>query len=84
MDIRILYFASLRERLGRAEERLTLADGTTVAALIQQLRLRGGAWAEAFAEGQAYRVAVEQELASLVTPLGDGQEVAFFPPVTGG
>jgi len=45
---------------------------------------RGGAWATALAQGKAVRVAVNQEMAEPSTPLKAGDEVAFFPPVTGG
>ena len=48
------------------------------------LRARGGAWAEALAEGRALRMACNQVMTDAATPLTDGGEVAFFPPVTGG
>ena len=74
MNIELLFFASLRERLGLASERLVLpADVQTVGALRQHLAARGGPWA-----------AVAQAMATPDTPLHEGAEVAFFPPVTGG
>ena len=89
MNIELLFFASLRERLGLASERLVLpADVQTVGALRQHLAARGGPWAEVFtppASGKdTLRVAVAQAMATPDTPLHEGAEVAFFPPVTGG
>lgn len=84
MTITILYFASLREALGREHETLALPGGVgCVGALREALHARGGAW-EALAAGKAVRAAVNQALAHAETPLADGDEVAFFPPVTGG
>jgi len=81
----VLYFAWLRERMGRAEESLTLPpDVATVAGLIDWLRARDPAGAAAFAPGAPIRAAVNQAFASPQSPLADGDEVAFFPPVTGG
>ncbi len=81
--IRILYFASLRERLAQAEEQVdTMAE--TVAALKTELAARGGVWAEVFDGGLHVLAAVNQEMATADQPLHDGDEVGFFPPVTGG
>ena len=83
--VTVLFFASLRESLGTSRELVALAGpGTTVAALVETLRAREGPWAEAFAPGRNWRVAVNQQMASLATALRAGDEVAFFPPVTGG
>ena len=83
--ITVLYFASLRERLDCAREQVPLPAGTpTVGAVVETLRARNGNWSEAFAPGRAWRVAVNQQIADLATPLKPGDEVAFFPPVTGG
>jgi len=83
--IRVLYFAGLRERLGVADETIPAPAGpATVGDLAATLRGRGGAWAAALGGDQAVLVAVNQALARPDTPVADGDEVAFFPPVTGG
>lgn len=83
--VTVLYFASLREQVGRSREDVALPPGTpTVASLVEQLRARDGGAAEAFAPGRTWRVAVNQRMADPATPLKPGDEVAFFPPVTGG
>ena len=83
--VTLLYFASLRESLGCSREELALLSGTaTVSSLVEELRARGAQWTEAFAPGKTWRVAVNQRMAHLATVLKPGDEVAFFPPVTGG
>ncbi|MEJ2576789.1 MAG: molybdopterin converting factor subunit 1 [Gammaproteobacteria bacterium] len=81
--LRILYFASLGERLGQREETVETAGLPTVDALREQLMGRGADWRAAF-EQSTVMVAVNQQMADGDTPIGDGDEVAFFPPVTGG
>jgi len=81
----ILYFAWLRERTGCAEERLPLPDGVrTVADLAAWLGERSAGHRAAFANLRTVRAAVNQEFADPATVLNPGDEVAFFPPVTGG
>lgn len=83
--LRVLYFAKLREDLGRSAETVELpAEVTTVAALRAHLIARGAPYGQAFAANRAIRVAVNQDLADPDTPVRAGDEVAFFPPVTGG
>ena len=84
--VTLLYFASLREKLGCSREQVALPPGNTatVEALVEALRSRPGAWSEAFADRKPWRVAVNQQMADLATPIKPGDEVAFFPPVTGG
>lgn len=83
--IRLLYFAGLRERLGCSGEDLALPEGVaTVAALREHLSAREGAWREALAGKGALRAAVNQDMATAETAVKAGDEVAFFPPVTGG
>lgn len=81
----LLYFAWLRQKTGRGEEQLSLpADVKTVSDLVAFLSRRGGGFADAFADPRRIRVAVNQEHTGFDAPLGEGDEVAFFPPVTGG
>ena len=83
--VTLLYFASLRESLGCAREEVALPAGTTtIASLVDVLRSRDARWSEAFAPGRTWRVAVNQQMADVATPLKPGDEIAFFPPVTGG
>lgn len=83
--VTLLYFAGLRESVGVSREQVNLPSGnSTVSMLVDALRSRDGRWTEAFAPGRQWRVAVNQQMASLATPLRPGDEVAFFPPVTGG
>jgi molybdopterin synthase sulfur carrier subunit len=85
MKLKVLYFAGLSERLGTRGEDLEVSPTvTTVAGLRTLLMDRGGAWQSALAQGKALRVAVNQEMALPTTPVKSGDEVAFFPPVTGG
>ncbi len=83
--MKLLYFAWLRERAGRAEESADVpADVKTVAALIEWLKGRGEGYKAAFADPALVRVAVNQEYVKLDHPVRRDDEVAFFPPVTGG
>ena len=84
MMLNVLYFAGLRESFGTANEKIALPVPADVSALIASLRARGGAWFDALGPDKRWRVAVNQELASMHTPLNAGDEVAIFPPVTGG
>jgi molybdopterin synthase sulfur carrier subunit len=82
--LNILYFARLREELGRSTEEIAIGPGIdSVAALASQLAARGGAW-QKLSLASNVRVAVNQEIADAGTPVKAGDEVAFFPPVTGG
>ena len=82
--IRLRYFASLRETLGRADEQLELPAGVRdVADLTRWLRERGGDWDSALADRQLH-VAINQVIAGPDAAVADGDEVAWFPPVTGG
>jgi len=81
----VLYFAWLRERVGTAEESISLPDAVaTVAELIEYLANLDQRHAAAFKDRKTVRCAVNQEFADMATLLRPGDEVAFFPPVTGG
>jgi molybdopterin synthase sulfur carrier subunit len=83
--MKLLYFAWLRTKIGTAEERVELpAQVTTVAALLDWLRTRGPGFAEALKDTKIVRVAVNQEYVGWDHKLRPGDEVALFPPVTGG
>ena len=85
MTIQLVFLARLRERFGVSREAFTLtADINTVSTLLAALRERGGAYGEELAEGRAFRVAVNQDVVALDHPVKAGDEVAIFPPVTGG
>ena len=85
MKITLRYFASVREQLGTGQESVELPEGvTTVGGVREWLLARGGAWAEALGPERAVRMAHQQVMCGPATPVLDGAEVAFFPPVTGG
>lgn len=84
-SLTILYFAWLRERTGTAEENVTPpVEVRTVGDLIAFLSDRSPRHASAFANRRTVRCAVNQDFADMTTLLSPGDEVAFFPPVTGG
>ena len=83
--VTILYFARLREAFGTGSEQIALpVSVANVASLRETLVGRGGAWARELASSKNVRMAVNQDMASPDTPVRDGDEIAFFPPVTGG
>jgi molybdopterin synthase sulfur carrier subunit len=85
LKVRILYFASLREKIGKDAEEIDLPAGVaSIAALRLHLRARGGAWADALAETRLLRTAVNQDMVPPAASIKAGDEIAFFPPVTGG
>lgn len=85
MNINLRFFASVREALGTSGETVALPDGVaTVGAVRDFLIARGGAWAEALGHERALRMALNHVMCAPETPVGEGGEVAFFPPVTGG
>jgi molybdopterin synthase sulfur carrier subunit len=83
MLVQVRYFASLREALGHGEA-VDCAPGQTLGALRDELIARGGRHAEVLARGRAVRCALNLAMCDESALLGEGAEVAFFPPVTGG
>ncbi len=85
MALQLLYFAWVRERIGRDGERIDPpADVATVAQLIDWLVARGEGYATAFADRAKLRAAIDQRFVALDASLAGAREVALFPPVTGG
>ena len=83
--VNLVYLARLREAFGRSGEPFSLVNGeATVGALLAALRARGGAFAQELAPGRAVRVAVNHTMAGNDTAIRAGDEIAVFPPVTGG
>ncbi|WP_376093537.1 molybdopterin converting factor subunit 1 [Roseomonas sp. CCTCC AB2023176] len=83
--MRVLYFAWLRQRVGRAEEEVSLPEGVAdIGGLMRWLSASSPGHAAAFADPAQVRMAVNQDFCGAEHPVGDGDEVAFFPPVTGG
>ena len=83
--MKLLYFAWLKQKIGTGEEDIPLPDGiATVGALAEWLKARGAGYGEALEDLSVVRFAVNQEFADLDQPVAEGDEVAIFPPVTGG
>ena len=83
--VKLVYFAWVRERIGRPDEEVVLPDGVrTPADLMQHLSQADERYAHAFAEPKAVRVAVNKTVADHDASLADAREIAFFPPMTGG
>ena len=83
--MKLLYFAWLRHKIGTGEEDIPLPDGvSTVGALAHWLKTRGPGYGEALEDLSIVRFAVNQEFASFDTALNGTEEVALFPPMTGG
>ena len=84
MNVKVLFFAGLRESLGVASDTVRLMPGTsTVCALRDLIAARGAPWS-VLATMPNLRVAVNQQVVDFDAPIKAGDEVAFFPPVTGG
>jgi molybdopterin synthase sulfur carrier subunit len=84
-SLRILYFAWVRERIVADEEVMKRpAAGTTIAGLLDALGAADEAHAAAFAERARLRAALDQRFVPLDTEIGEANELAIFPPVTGG
>lgn len=82
--VKILYFGRFREKVGIDGEELVVPAGLTARDLLALLAGRGGAWQELFGSGEGVLVAVNQVMAGHDSVVADGDELAVFPPVTGG
>jgi len=85
MTVKLLYFAWLREKIGKAEEILDLPAGiVSVADLVAWLNERGPEYAEALARPGVVRAAIDRKHVQPTAPIAGAREIALFPPVTGG
>lgn len=85
MALEILYFAWVRDGIGKDSERIeSPSPETTVGALVTSLVQRGEGYAAVLGDGKRLRAALDQRFVSFDTPIGDARELAIFPPVTGG
>ena len=83
--MKVLYFAWLRQKIGHGEEEVTPPAGiATPGALVDWLVAKGGGYSAAFADKASVKVAINQDFAGMDDPIGADDEIAFFPPVTGG
>jgi molybdopterin synthase sulfur carrier subunit len=83
--MKLVYFAWVRERVGKAEEDVVLpASVRTVAELVAWLKERGEEYAHAFEHPKSIRAAIDKSHVRPETPIGSAREIAFFPPMTGG
>jgi sulfur-carrier protein len=85
MSVKLLYFAWVRERVGKPEEDVEVPAGiSTVAELIDWLRRRGEQYAHAFENPKVIRAAIDHAHVKADTAIAGAREIAFFPPMTGG
>jgi sulfur-carrier protein len=85
LKVKVLFFAGLREQLGTASLEVDVPAGAaTVGGLRNLLVEKNSAWREALGEKRLVRAAVNQDMVDKTAPIKAGDEVAFFPPVTGG
>ncbi len=84
VTVRLLYFAWVRERIGVAEETVELQGATDLSGLLETLRARSAEHADALADRGRLRAAINQDFAGWDAVVNVGDEVALFPPVTGG
>jgi len=85
MKVKLFYFAKVREAIGIDREELDLeSDIKTVSDLIELLKGRGSHWQDMFSMSTTFRMAVNQEMVEATHKISKNEEVAFFPPITGG
>lgn len=84
-NVKLLYFAWVREKVGRGSEDIELPDDVaTVADLVDWLKTRGPEFGEAFARAELVRAAVDKNDVRAGARIAGAREIAFFPPITGG
>ena len=84
-SVKLVYFAWVRERMGRGDEMLSVPDTvTTISQLVQWLRTRGPEYAAAFDKPDVVRAAIDRSHVKPDARIAGAREIAFFPPVTGG
>ena len=86
MNLKLLFFASLRERFGFSQKEITLSKQVRSAEefLLDMSKQSGGEWVNLFENKNLYKLAINQELSSWKDPIHAGDELAIFPPITGG
>ena len=86
MNLKLLFFASLRERFGFSQKEITLSKQVRSAKefLLDMSKQSGGEWVNLFENKNMYKLAINQELCSWKDPIHEGDELAIFPPITGG
>jgi len=86
MNLKLLFFASLRERFGFSQKEITLSKQVRSADefLLDMSKQSGGEWVNLFENKNMYKLAINQELCSWKDPIHEGDELAIFPPITGG
>ncbi len=84
-SINLVYFAWVRERLGRDEETIRLGEEVgTIGDVLDILKARGTAYAEVLSDSEKLRFALDQDYGTAASTIGSARELAIFPPVTGG
>ena len=85
MNLKLLFFASLRERFGFSQKEITLSKQVRSAEefLLDMSKQSGGEWVNLFENKNMYKLAINQELCSWKDPIHEGDELAIFPPITG-
>ena len=85
MKIKVLFFAKLRELFGTNQVDVTFTESDNkVSDVLAALRQKGEVWAEELNENKSFRIAVNQEMVTEDVMINEGDEIALFPPVTGG
>jgi len=86
MNLKLLFFASLREQFGFSQKEITLSKQVRSAEefLLDMSKQSGGEWVNLFENKNMYKLAINQKLCSWKDPIHEGDELAIFPPITGG